>query len=238
VENNMYFFRRLYKEITLLNLTLFVIILVLSGVALMSVSNVNVKVTPHSGKAKAVTQNADTPSSFVQAPSLSDYAVITENNIFHPERKAPKEEKYQPKPELVLYGTIVSDALSVAYIEDKKAPQTSPGRGKRQIVVKQGDTISGFVLKEIHTDRIVLMRGDETMVVYLSDMEKQRGTDTTLSSKSATSQPPLLPGASPGSKPVTPPKPSVPPPSSPLPTPAPAPTKQTPPPSPGRGIGR
>ena len=113
----------------------------------------------------------------VQSPPLSDYMVVAEQNIFHPERKIPpeaKDEKALPKPDIFLYGTLLTDNMRLAYIEDKKSPQSTPGRGKRQTVVKQGDVISGFVLKSVETDRIVLMRGEEQMIVYLSDAKKQR----------------------------------------------------------------
>jgi hypothetical protein len=70
------------------------------------------------------------------SPSMSDYMVIAEQNLFHPDRKIPlekKEAQQLPKPELILYGTLVVDGMSVAYVEDKKNPKTSPGRGKDRL---------------------------------------------------------------------------------------------------------
>jgi len=120
------------------------------------------------------------PEATAAGPSMSDYVVIAEQNLFHPERKIPPEKKEAqqlPKPELILYGTLITDGMSVAYVEDKKSPKTSPGRGKRQTVMKKGDAVSGFVLKEIENDRILLARGDETMVVHLSQGDKPRTAD-------------------------------------------------------------
>jgi len=111
------------------------------------------------------------------SPSLSDYMVIAEQNLFHPDRTIPlekKEAQQMPKPELILYGTLITEGMSVAYVEDKKNPKTSPGRGKRQNVMKKGDSVGGFVLKEIEVDKIMLSRGDETMVVHLSQGDKPR----------------------------------------------------------------
>lgn len=114
------------------------------------------------------------------SPSLSDYMIIAEQNLFHPDRKIPvekKEAQQMPKPELILYGTLVTDGMSVAYVEDKKNPKTSPGRGKRQNVMKKGDSVGGFILKEIEADRIVLSRGEEAMVVHLNQGDKPRISD-------------------------------------------------------------
>ncbi len=132
------------------------------------------------------------------SPSMSDYMIISELNLFHPDRKVPPEKKEAqqlPKPELILYGTLMADGMNVAYVEDKKNPKTSPGRGKRQTVMKKGDAISGFVLKEIENDRIVLVRGDETMVVHLNQGDKPRTSD--------------VPTATPAGRPAPTPQPVV-----------------------------
>jgi hypothetical protein len=110
-------------------------------------------------------------------PTPLDYTIVAEENLFHPERRIPlekKEEALLPKPELVLYGTIVTGDVTLAYVEDKKAPYTTPGRGKRPRVLKKGDAIGGFVLKEIDPTKITLVRNDEVMVVNL-DASKERG---------------------------------------------------------------
>jgi hypothetical protein len=120
------------------------------------------------------------PEAAVASPSMSDYMLIAEQNLFHPDRKIPPEKKEAqqlPRPELILYGTLITDGMSVAYVEDKKNPKTSPGRGKRQNVMKKGDAVGGFVLKEIEADRIMLVRGEETMVVHLSQGDKSRTSE-------------------------------------------------------------
>lgn len=115
-----------------------------------------------------------------QSPSFSEYTVIAENNPFHPGRIIPVEKKEEktapplPKPEIVLYGTLISDDLSLAYIEDVSSPITSPGRGKRVRVIKKGADIGGFILKEIKPDMIVLVRGEEKMTVNLASPIKKR----------------------------------------------------------------
>lgn len=123
--------------------------------------------------------HTDVKPSSVQNPAFSDYLIISEQNIFHPERKVMSEsaEKGLPPPELVLFGTIITDGFAAAYIEDKSSPYSTPGRGKRQRVLKKGNSISGFVLQEILKDRIILARGDEKLVVTLTPGEKKRAAE-------------------------------------------------------------
>lgn len=135
-------------------------------------------------KQKVIVQGEAAGENAPPAPSPLDYAAISDNNLFHPERRIPPEKKELPRPELVLYGTVISDGMTIAYIEDKKSPKTTPGRGKRQTVVKKGDVLSGFTLKEIQVDRITLTRGEETMVVRLAETGKRRGDEGPNAAKS------------------------------------------------------
>jgi type II secretory pathway component PulC len=108
-------------------------------------------------------------------PSISDFTIISDQNLFHPERKIPVEKKAEekslpmPEPEYVLHGTLVSDSLSIAYLEDAKEPRNTIGRGKRQITLRKGEALSGFTLKEIYTDKIVMVRGNEELTVSMQD---------------------------------------------------------------------
>jgi hypothetical protein len=126
-----------------------------------------------------------------QVPSITEYAKIADENLFHPERKIPtekKEEQPLPKPEFVLYGTLISDELSLAYLEDVKAPRSSPGRGKRQVALKKGDSMSGFTLKEIEADKIVMLRGEEKIVVNISDPTHPKAREASQTVATAASQ--------------------------------------------------
>jgi len=115
-------------------------------------------------------------------PSLSDYMIISEENPFHPERKIPIEKKVEqplPKPEFVLYGTLIADDLKLAYLEDLKSPRSTSGRGKRQVALKQGDSLSGFALKEIEAGQVVMVRGDDKIIVPIIDPSHARETQAT-----------------------------------------------------------
>ena len=196
----MRFLRYLYRNVNLLNILILVTIVTSIMLAIMPLFRMKVKFALPVIKAKAVEQPQAAAEK--QTPSPLDYAMIGENNLFHPERKIPpekKEEKALPKPELVLYGTIIHGDTSVAYIEDKKSPRTTPGRGERQQVVRKGDVFSGFVLKDIEHDRIVLARGEEVMVVHLSDETKKRAGGEAPKGGPAASRPgAATPAAAPG----------------------------------------
>src|SRR5208337_1484418 len=90
-----------------------------------------------------------------------DFMLIADQNLFNPERKIPVEKPQTPppppKPELVLYGTLIAGDTCVAYVEDVKSPMTSPGRGKRMKVLRMGDKVGDFTLTEIDANMIILV---------------------------------------------------------------------------------
>ena len=161
------------KSINLLNLLL-VAATVFLGAHLFPA--VNSKVTYRPPAVKEMAQPHEESPVTGQSPPPADYVVVGEQNVFHPERRIPpetKDEKDKPKPEIILYGTLLADGLRLAYLEDRKSPQSTPGRGPRQSVVKQGDTVSGYLLKSVETDRIVLVRGQEQIIAFLNDPLKR-----------------------------------------------------------------
>jgi hypothetical protein len=196
----MGFIRYLYRNTNLLNILLLLTVAALLGFGVWPLYHVKERYVLPNPKGKTVQEESNVADTN-HLPSPLDFAAIAENNLFHPDRRVPVEKKAEqllPKPEIVLYGTIIDNGVSMAYIEDKKAPITSAGRGKRQSVVKTGDVIGGFVLKEIKADHIVLARGDETIVVSLAESGKQREGDV--------GTPPSRPPAVPGPRSATPPQ--------------------------------
>jgi hypothetical protein len=134
-----------------------------------------------------------------QTPSPMDYVVIADENLFHPERRIPPEKKEEaalPKPEFVLYGTLITPELKMAYMEDKKAPVTTPGRGKRQSAIKIGESLSGFTLKEVDPAKVVLTRGEEKMTVLLDDSKTPKTRDAAGPTAGGQPQVPGVPGSS------------------------------------------
>ena len=112
------------------------------------------------------------------SPSYADFISIAEKNLFHPEREIPKAEKaVVPKPELTLHGTLITDDLSIAYIEDKRAPSSTTGRAKRQTALKKGSSIGGYVFQEIEANRIMLVKGKDKLILTLDGNEKRKGSE-------------------------------------------------------------
>jgi len=166
--------RSLLGNITLINGLLVICagILASLNIAPMFSRNFTFPVQHESTRDKSSAEGAQQ----LQLPSSSDYVMVGENNLFHPERIIPaekKEEKPLPKPEIVLYGTMISGDMKIAYMEDLKAPKSTPGRGRRQLSLRKGDSLGGFVLKDISTDKIVMVRGEEVLTVSVYDSHKK-----------------------------------------------------------------
>ena len=183
--------KSLFRNINLLNLILITAVIIFGNYIVLPFLNINFKYALPAGKKTIVIKEEKPP--VIEIPSHMDYTMVAEENLFHPERKIPlekKEEKPLPKPDIVLYGTLITDDISLAYIEDLKAPFSTPGRGKRQTALRKGDTISGFTLKDVEADKILMVRGEEKMLVYLIDPSHPKTREVlSPSTQRATSQP-------------------------------------------------
>jgi hypothetical protein len=172
--------RYILKSLNLLNLLLAVLLFVFVRYALMPMKTVNIKFTlPVRQVVADPVQKETEDEKEAESKPLSDFIVISEQNLFHPERKIPIEKKADeskplPLPEFVLFGTLVEGNVKMAFMDDNKAPVNTPGRGKRQRVLRIGENLSGFLLKEIHEDKVVMMRGEERIDVRLEDSRNKR----------------------------------------------------------------
>jgi hypothetical protein len=163
--------KRVLKNFNLLNLILLAAVVLFAYEFLFPEWNAQTDFVLPPAK-KAVEEKGRSEAAKPQSLSPLEYVVIAEQNLFHPDRIIPPEKKAEvvlPKPEFILYGTLISPEVSLAYMEDKKAPVTTPGRGQRQSTLKKGESLSGFTLKEIMADKVVMARGEETMTVSLED---------------------------------------------------------------------
>lgn len=175
--------RYLLSNINVMNVLLAAVLLVAAYFTFLhspSVKTVRVKQTvkkvapdkKSAGTKKAVQDD--------KTPFPTDYAVIAEQNLFHPDRKIPekKEEKKpgppEPKPDFVLDGVIVTGDMKIAFMEDKKQPVNTPGRPNRQTPLKIGESMSGYMLMEIDEDKVVMRKGDDRIVVDLINPKKTR----------------------------------------------------------------
>ena len=168
-------FKTIIRNINVLNILLISVIIISISYSLLPLLDIKVKYTLPT--AKKTVEDTKEKAVQTQTPSIAEYTMIAEENLFHPERKIPVEKKAEqplPKPDIVLYGTLITDDISLAYLEDLKAPYSTPGRGNRQTALRKGDSMSGFTLKEIETDKIVMVRGEERMVVYLNEQSRPK----------------------------------------------------------------
>jgi len=186
-------FRKLIQNINLLNILLVSTISLFAVYSLFPLLSLKIQYALPLPQKSTVSTEEETVSP--QTPSLTEYAIVSEQNLFHPERIIPVEKKAEqplPKPDFVLFGTLITDDLSMAYLEDLKAPHSTAGRGKRQVALRKGDSLSGFTLKEIETDKIVMTRGEEKITVSINDPEhpRQRGTAAVTTAAPASPQKP------------------------------------------------
>jgi type II secretory pathway component PulC len=105
--------------------------------------------------------------------SLRSFIVISEKNIFSPERKdfptLATVEKSNPstRPQVILYGVTIAGDFQTASV-------TSPGRplrkGERETVtLKLGEQIGGYKLAKIQPDRITMESNGDSFDVLLYD---------------------------------------------------------------------
>ncbi|MCL5422244.1 MAG: hypothetical protein M1461_07210 [Nitrospirae bacterium] len=181
------------RNINVLNVLLLAVIIALAAYILPPLLEVNVSYTLPAPK-KAAQEKEEQPA-VAPPPSMMEYTVIAEQNVFNPERKIPAEkadEKPLPKPEFVLYGTLIAGDTSMAFMEDLKAPYTTAGRGKRQRTLRVGGVLSGYTLSQVYTDRVVLLRGEESMEVRVMDSHKKaRGTEAAVAGQAPPARTPI-----------------------------------------------
>lgn len=193
--------KKILRNLNILNVLLLAVVSAFAVYSVFPTLQMQAKYALPSAK-QVETTTGETEPHEPKIPSLAEYMSIVDENLFHPERRIPPvkvEAPPLPKPDFVLYGTMVSDDLSIAYLEDLKAPRNTPGRGKRQVALKKGDSLSGFVVKEIETDKIVMVRGEERLIVAMNDPERPRVRESVSTATTpATAQPKPQPTPTPG----------------------------------------
>lgn len=180
-------FTGIIRNINVLN------ILLLAGVAVFAANIVPAlidgKVQYAAPVPKKVVENEEQKAAQTQTPSISEYTLIAEQNLFHPERRIPPpkvEEKPLPKPEFVLYGTLITGDVNMAFIEDIKAPQSAQNKGKRQKrALRLGSSLSGYTLNEVHNDRVVMARGEDKIEVKVAGSPKTRAASASAAQPAA-----------------------------------------------------
>jgi hypothetical protein len=143
------------------------------------------------------TEPAAKPSPADAAAGAVAYSNIAARNLFSPTRSEAPPTPVAPVaavPKPNLYGVVVRDGASIAYLED---PVT-----KRVAGYREGDPIAGGTVKTISNDRVVLARPEGTVDVRLHDPSRPRPAAPTTAG--------TPPGAPPGSPPAAPGAPGTP----------------------------
>lgn len=171
----------LLSNLNLMNIMLAVVLVFLVNYTALPFLKMNTGFTLPSVKRPVVEKTSKDEKGEEKSPSPSDYMVIAEHNLFHPDRIIPVpkvEAPPLPQPDFVLYGTLKTDGLQIAYMDDKKTkgPQD---KDKRQTVLRLGESMSGFILKEIEKDQVVMQRGEQTIVVSLNETKSREATAVT-----------------------------------------------------------
>jgi hypothetical protein len=161
------------KNINIINLLLLAMAIFLVVKLSDSFSDEKIKFTVSENK--EVMAETKEKAAAESAITYLDYVVITEKNLFHPKRRMITEETPEQlaKPEIILYGTLITDEKRVAYIEDKKSPYSTPGRGKRQVAVNEGSMVAGYKLAQVNAESILLVRGEDKIIVNLSTQKER-----------------------------------------------------------------
>ncbi|MDD5711902.1 MAG: hypothetical protein PHY31_03990 [Smithellaceae bacterium] len=162
------------RSVNVLNAGLLVILLAILYLGLEPlISNDAGVIDPPSAREIKVVKDGERIAPIMEA-SIIDYSIVTEKNIFHPQRRLPSDRPATEavKPDVVLYGTLITDDLSLAFLEDLKAPYATAGRGKRPMTLKKGGYLNGYRLEEVDADRIVLVKGRDRIVALIADKGK------------------------------------------------------------------
>lgn len=200
--------KAIFRNINLLNIGLIIgcVVLLLNLKPMLDYKPV-IDVKPDSNLAEHK-QYQQLKEGALQNRDIVEYGVIAEKNLFHPERKiVVKTAETQPPPpppppeeipDLILYGTVVSSRLRLAYIEEKNKKRPRPLRqarakeqekeGKEQRIFQVGETIGGFTLKEITEDSVILFRDDEKLVVQVFDPSDPKKRTSSTVQKPASSK--------------------------------------------------
>ncbi len=110
---------------------------------------------------------------------FDDYRVISEKNIFSPERKefpqaAPSAEQTKPaaRPQVFLYGVVIADDYESAIVA---TPRSSLRKEERETaVLKVGAIIGEYRVAKILPDRITMEAAGDSFEILLLDARKPR----------------------------------------------------------------
>jgi type II secretory pathway component PulC len=108
-------------------------------------------------------------------PVISTYNVIVDKDIFSSSRRkftahadSKSAKRTIPKaPSLILLGTVILDDYRAAMISYKNSKESAK-------YYQVGNSIEGFVIKNITKDSVLIRRGNETITVEMNQQKKMK----------------------------------------------------------------
>lgn len=158
-----------------------VLCLLLSFIVLLLVlKNVDIwthplELPPEKGAEKKAEKKPEAPAMGREpkdTTSIKSYILISEKNIFHPERKEfpilqVEGKKPVVRPQVVLYGVTITGDYQTATLANPGRPLK---KGEREsMTLKIGDQIGEYKLTKIALDQITLEAGEDSFEVLLYD---------------------------------------------------------------------
>ena len=148
-----------------------------------------------------------------EATSLRSFIVISERNIFSPERKdfpilTPEKSNPATRPQVILYGVTIAGDYQAASLVNPGRPLR---KGEREtMTLKIGEKIGAYKLAKVQPDRITMESNGDSFEVLLHDsrnpkkrMEvKTEVKPATVTTTQAAPAPPAPPVAVPATAPV------------------------------------
>lgn len=112
-------------------------------------------------------------------PSRASYNTIVENDIFRPSRKrfvaqaegTGSRRVMTKRPNLVLLGTVILDDYKAAMMSEKNKVDSTR-------YFKVGDSIGGFIIKDIGKDSVSIQRGSEVATIKMNEPAKRHPRET------------------------------------------------------------
>ncbi|MBF0554190.1 MAG: hypothetical protein HQK96_06465 [Nitrospirae bacterium] len=188
--------KKYMEQFNVLNISLILVVLFMGGYDYYNFTRKNnIRVSP----SKNMRLDTDEVK-FDDAKKLlarGDYMVVTEKNVFHPDRKPVKSQPDAPLPEFIVYGTITG-AAKAAFVEDKKTPYSTTGRGQRQRLLHEGDSLGGYKVSGITTEYVEFTKDGDKLVVKVFDFDKKKvrqSGDSTKTAAAAAAAMPNHPGS-------------------------------------------
>jgi len=164
----------------ILNILVFVIIILLASKTYEAWID-PVEVTPEKEGIRKTLEKVKSPAiagDKKESSNLPSHMIISEKNIFSPERKEfptqtrPEVKKPVVRPQISLFGVTLADDYQSACIGNSASPVK---KGEREaMTVRIGDRIGEYKLAKILPDRIALEAMEDTFEVLLYDPAKPK----------------------------------------------------------------